>query len=68
MNGISWLTSSTPAPTRARMSATPTLKKVCSASAGRASSQYQVKGSPNPSTITISTTIEMAICCSSIST
>ncbi len=46
MNGSSWLTSSKPAPQRARMSPPPTLNTLCSARAGKISSQYRVGGSP----------------------
>ena len=44
MNGSSWLTSSKPAPNRARMKAAPMLNSVCMIRTGMISSQYQVTG------------------------
>ena len=67
-NGISWLKSSAPAPSRARNRPMPTLNTAWSSRAGMASSQYQVSGSPVASTMTMSTTMDMASCSSSIST
>src|SRR5436305_1728183 len=67
-NGSSWLKSSAPAPSRARLRPMPMLNTAWSARAGRASSQYQVSGSPEASTITASTIIDMTSCSSSIST
>ena len=45
-NGSNWLTSSKPDPQRARANAHPMLNRVCRASTGMISSQYQVIGSP----------------------
>src|SRR6266567_633672 len=67
-NGSSWLKSSAPAPSRARLRPMPTLNSAWNARAGMASSQYQVSGSPEASTITVSTSIDMPSCSSSIST
>ena len=43
MNGSSWLTSSKPAPQRARMSPAPTLNTLCRTRTGMISSQYGVE-------------------------
>ncbi len=67
-NGMSWLKSSAPAPSRARNRPMPTLNTVCSSRAGMASSQYQVSGSPVPSTIAVSTIRAMPSCSSSMIT
>src|SRR5438552_3140874 len=67
-NGSSWLKSSAPAPSRARLRPMPMLNTAWSARAGMASSQYQVSGSPEASTITVSTTIDMTSCSSSMIT
>ena len=55
-------------PNRAMISAAPRLKVVCSAITGSSSSQYQVTGSPVPSTIAKSTSMDSSICCNSTTT
>src|SRR5215472_13148249 len=67
-NGTSWLTSWAPAPTLAMISAAPMLNIDCSSSVGTSSSQYQVSGSPVPSTMANSTTIDSSSCWNSTST
>src|ERR1700760_1999151 len=67
-NGTSWLMSCAPAPSLAMISAAPTLKAACSTSVGTSSSQYQVSGSPVPSTIANSTSIDSISCWNSTST
>src|SRR4029077_19687490 len=49
--GTTGLMSCAPAPTLAMISAAPTLKVACISRAGISSSQYQVSGSPVPSTV-----------------
>src|SRR5215475_6961066 len=66
-NGISWLMSCAPAPTLAMNSAAPMLNVACSSSVG-SSSQYQVSGSPVPSTMANSTTMDSSSCWNSTST
>src|SRR6187399_758774 len=60
-NGISWLMSCAPAPTLAMNSAAPMLNVACSSSVGSSSSQYQVSGSPVPSTMANSTTMDSSV-------
>src|ERR1700722_15554864 len=67
-NGSSWLKSFTVEPSRATNRPTPTLKNVCSSSAGMASSQNQVIGSPLIKMMTTSTSMDRNICCSSMIT
>src|ERR1700729_1899315 len=67
-NGISWLMSWAPAPTRAMSSAAPMLNVACSSSVGTSSSQYQVSGSPVASTMVNSTTMDSSSCWNSTST
>ena len=67
-NGTSWLMSWAPAPTRAMISAAPMLNMACISSAGSSSSQYQVSGSPVPSTMANSTTMDSSSCWNSTST
>src|SRR5881397_1193662 len=67
-NGISWLMSCAPAPTLAMNSAAPMLNVACSSSVGSSSSQYQVSGSPVPSTMANSTTMDSSNCWNSTST
>ena len=67
-NGSSWLKSLTCEPMRATKRPTPTLKTVCSSSAGMASSQYQVSGSPVASTMITRTPIDSTICWNSMIT
>src|SRR5215470_9371143 len=67
-NGTSWLMSFAPAPTLAMNSAAPTLNVACSSRVGISSSQYQVGGSPVPSTMANSTTIDSSSCWNSTRT
>src|SRR3989440_7348651 len=67
-NGTSWLMSCAPAPTLAMNSAAPMLNVACSSSVGSSSSQYQVSGSPVPSTMANSTTMDSSSCWNSTST
>ncbi len=67
-NGSNCAKSLIRAPVLAASSARPALKTVSSARAGRTSSQSQVTGSPVIGMSTNRTTIESAICCSSIIT
>ena len=61
-NGTSWLMSCAPAPTLAMISAAPMLNVACISSAGTSSSQYQVSGSPVPSTMANITIIDSSSC------
>ncbi len=65
MNGSNWLRSRIDAPTRARISPAPTLNIVCSTSTSGIISQNQFGSSPVMTTMSSSTPIEMASCCSS---
>ena len=64
-NGISSDTSARLPPSRATISAAPTLNIVCSRTAGMTSSQYQLGYSPLISMMGMSTTMPTSICCSS---
>ena len=61
-NGISWLKSCAPAPSRAMISAAPMLNVACSTMTGTSSSQYQVSGSPVPSTMANITSMDSSSC------
>ncbi len=67
-NGISWLKSCAPAPSRAMISAAPMLNVACRTSTGTRNSQYQVSGSPVASTMANSTSIDTINCWNSTST
>src|ERR1700761_638649 len=61
-NGTSWLTSFSSEPIRAMIRHAPTLNIDCNSSTGTSRNQYQVSGSPNPSTNATIPTMDSSSC------